>query len=494
MDGLISRRALFAGAAGGAVALGAAACGGPNSEIDTSAWDTLRKSVSGRVLQGGDAAFLPAAIPTAMQHVTTPKAIVVCANTQDVKLALAFAREHDLPFAVRCGGHNYAGYSTTPGLLIDVGDMRALEMGTGNATVKVGAGMRNVDMTEGLIPKNVMVAGGRCLSVGISGLTLGGGWGFYARKYGLVCDNLLETEVVTANGDVLTCNENRNADLFWAMRGGGGGNFGINTSFTFKTFETTKPVSVFDVSWYDADAVAVIDSFQQLAVSAPREFSAEIVTAPWLPTAIHGRNGIVLRGQGHYFGSAADLRELLNPVIAHYKPSGLEIRNLDFWTAHQYLTDATPNNLFSVYSAYVESKIPADGLAVMDDWLARWPGSSSPPDSTWGLFVQGGAINDVPVDATAYPHRNASMMLKFETAWGDSDPPDLIQQGNEWLDSFYAAMQPHVLNQAYVSFPNRNQPNWQQAYYGSNLSRLSQVKAKYDPDNVFNYGQSIPLP
>lgn len=488
---VISRRAVLTGALAAPV-LAAAACSSTATTPSDSEFAALASSLKGRLLRGGDVDYLLAARPTAVRYMQTPAAVAFCTTANDVQNSLRFAREHAIPFAVRCGGHNYAGYSTTDGLLIDVRGLTDISYDAAKGLVTIGAGARNIDTTNALQPHQVMVPGGRCLSVGVSGLTLGGGWGFYARKYGLTCDKLVETTAVLADGSLVTCNAQNNADLFWAMRGGGGGNFGINTSFTFQPFSTLQPVSVFQLVWYNPEIAAVIGAFQDLAVSAPREFSAEIVTSPWQASSVKGQNPTVLTVVGQYLGQPAALRKVLKPLLNAQPPTGAEIRQMSFWEAHQYLTDSTPDDFFAVYSSYVESVIPAAGLDVIAEHANTWPGSSIPPDSNWGLFVVGGAVNDVPVDATAYPHRNASMMMKYETSWGHLDSPERIQAGQDWLNAFFKAMQPHVLPQSYVSFPNRDLPNWQSAYYGPNWDRLVSVKNKYDPDNVFSYGQSIP--
>ncbi len=493
--GPLSRRQFLALGAGTAAAATLAGCSTPTSTRPSAAKGLaeLRRSMDGQLLQGGDNGFLAVAQPTAMRYAQSPLAVAVCASARDVQRALAFARTEEIPFAVRCGGHNYAGYSSTDGLLIHVGGMN--DVGTpADGTVQLGAGAVLGEIVTALRPHQVMVPSGRCSAVGISGLTLGGGWGFYARKHGLTCDNLIETEVVTADGELRTCNAGENADLFWALRGAGGGNFAVATSFTFETFPTTAPVSVFQLVWWrPSDLGRAIQGLQQLSVDGPDELSMEAVAAPQYNQAVGGTNPVKLTVTGHYFGPSSELAALLAPVMAADPPAESQLVDLDFWTAKEYLADATPFGWFSVQSSYLDRPLSDAGVAELLHWVERWPGSSVAPDSDWGFFTMGGKVNAVAPDATAYWHRNTQMMLKFETDWAMADPAAEAAKGEAWLQDFYAAMQPYMLPQAYQNFINRDVDNWPRAYYGGNLERLVQVKRRYDPDDAFHFAQSIPL-
>jgi len=497
MSTRFSRRRLLSGGAGLAAGAAVLAGCGSRSTATTAATksglDQLGRQMDGQLLRGGDQGFLAFATPTAMRYARSPQAVAVCASTADVRRALAVVRAEQLPFAVRCGGHNYAGYSTSDGLVISVGDMKGIEV-QADGSVKVGAGAVLGDVATALQPSNVMIPSGRCNAVGISGLTLGGGWGFYARKYGLTCDSLIETEIVAADGSVLTASATENSDLFWALRGGGGGNFGVNTSFTFRTFPTAEPVSVFQMVWWDwSQFGSAIEALQRISVEGPHELSMEVVTAPQNNRPVDGSNPLKLSAVGHYFGPSSELASLLAPVTAVHPPAESELLDVDFWTAHQYLADATPVGWFSVQSSFMAAPFSDAGVTELLRWIQRWPGGSVAPDSNWGFFTMGGQVNALAPGATAYVHRNAELMLKFETDWASADPATETAVAEAWLREFYAAMQPHVLPQAYQNFINRDLPNWPRAYYGANLERLVNIKRHYDPDNVFAFAQSIPL-
>src|SRR5215469_2673345 len=190
-----------------------------------------------------------------------PMAIAYCASPLDVQHSLAFARRFDLPLACRAGGHSYGGYSTTSGLVVDVTRMKDVSVDVAAGTATVGAGARLIDVYAALATHGLIVPAGSCPTVGIAGLTQGGGLGVLGRKFGLTCDNLLSAQVVVADGRLLTCDAGQESDLFWALRGGGGGNFGVVTSLTFQAHPVTT-LSLFTLQWPWSSAATVVDAWQ----------------------------------------------------------------------------------------------------------------------------------------------------------------------------------------------------------------------------------------
>ncbi|MBK5231618.1 MAG: FAD-binding oxidoreductase [Thermoleophilia bacterium] len=492
----ISRRTFLAGAGAGAAGLALGSCGSDSGDESNPATASLRKGFDGRILEGGDRGYLELAVPTAQRFGATPKVIAECASATDVQRAYKFARDNEMPFAVRGGGHNYAGFSTTDGLLISTRGMDEVKVDADSQTITVGAGVLLGPTIEHLERTGLAIPTGRCNGVGVAGLTLGGGWGFGARLVGLTADSLISTEIVTPDGRLRTASESENADLFWALRGGGGGNFGINTSFTFRAFEVPKKVTVFQFVWLDQGVIPdVAHALMELAVKAPREFTVEPVTSPLYNFAIPGRkptNPVRLTATGQFTGSRADLEEVINPLLKRYEPLGQEIIETDFWKGHRYLADATPVGWFSVHSGFVTAAVSREAVGEIIDWASRWPVGSIIPDSNWGFFSFGGAVGDVAADATAFVHRDAELMFKLETSWTNSDSEADTELANEWLADFYETVRPMTKDTAYVNFCNRDVDDWGRAYYGSNLERLVSVKAKWDPDNSFRFEQSIP--
>jgi len=495
--GTISRRTFLAGAGAGAATLALGACGDGGGDAESTPNTTdLRKGFEGRILEGGDRGYLELAVPTAQRYGSTPKIIAECASATDVQRAYRFARDNEMPFAVRGGGHNYAGFSSTDGLLISTRGMDRVKVDADRQTVTMDAGVLLGPAYEQLEPTGFAIPTGRCNGVGVAGLTLGGGWGFGARLFGLTADSLLSTEIVTPDGELNVADEKENSDLFWALRGGGGGNFGINTSLTFRGFEVPKKVTVFQFVWMDQSKISdVTHALMELAVDAPREFTIEPVTSPLYNFAIPGQtptNPVKLTATGQFTGSERELRQLIGPLLAKHEPLGQDIIETDFWQAHRYLADATPVGWFSVHSGFVSAALPREAVDEIIDWASRWPAGSIIPDSNWGFFSFGGAVKDIAADATAFPHREAELMFKLETSWTDSDSTEDTDAALEWLEGFYEITREYTGSTAYVNFCNRDLDDWARAYYGDNLDRLVEVKKKWDPDDAFRFEQSIP--
>ena len=489
----LTRRALLGSAALAATASPLAACSAtrPDDLAD------LRRGFDGQVLQGGQPGWLERAIPTAQQYSLTPRAIAECASQADVQRAYAFARERGWPFAVRGGGHSYAGFSSTDGLLISTRALDQVSVDPRAQTITVGAGALLGPALVGLkqAKAGLMIPVGRCNGVGIAGLTLGGGWGFWARLYGLTSDSLLSTRIMTPDGVMREASADEHPDLFWALRGGGGGNFGINTSFTFRGIRVPERVTVFQAVWMEQQVIAeVLLEAMKLAFAGPREFSIEPVTSPLLNLALADQvpsNPVKLTIAGQFTGPREGLDRIIGPLLKRYPPRSKEAFEKDFWTAHQYLADATPIGWFRVESGFLRAALDADQMQRVVQVASAWPGSSVLPDSNWGFFSMGGAVSDVPADATAFPHRDAQALVKLQTCWADTDPEELIASGGLWLDAFAAEQRAHGLQGAYVNFCSRSLPDWPKAYYGANLDRLLELKRRWDPENAFDFEQGL---
>ena len=399
--------------------------------------------------------------------------------------------ENETGFAVRSGGHNYAGYSTGPGLVIDLGNMRDVSVDPVEGTVTVQPGARNTMVYAGLQPHGAGISAGRCPTVAVGGLVLGGGIGFSSRKLGLTCDHLIEAEVVTAAGDLVKASVDENPDLFWALRGAGGGNFGICTSFTFST-NPVGDVGLYDIEWDWRDAEAVFAAFQAVITGAPNEFSARIgVGRPGGAGAQPGDRS--LNALGQYFGPVAELRELLAPALAAGRVRERLIEEMTFWEAKEYFFHTTPTDYFAVNSDYLDEPLAGAGLDALLRAVEGWPGSSNADGAGAAMFASGGAINEIAADATAFVHRDKFGLLASEASWTAEDTPETVAANLEWLQALREGLRPHVSGSAYQNFIARDQPEWQRAYYGSNLERLVEVKQRYDPDDVFSFEQSIPL-
>src|SRR6266849_48021 len=270
-------------------------------------WSALARSLQGTLIRPDNSQY-----PVAHQLFNPrfdgilPAAIASCVSLADVQTCLSFVQRFGLPFTPRSGGHSYAGYSTTTGLVVDITSMNAVKVNAGTGVATIGAGARLIDVYAALAQQGFSLAAGSCPTVGIAGLTLGGGVGVLGRKFGLTCDNLLSAQVVVANGNILTCDASHNPDLFWALCGGGGGNFGVATSFSFRTYQVGA-LSLFTLNWPWGSAADVVNAWQNWAPQAQDELWSNCLL---LATSNKSSDPIV-RVNGVYVGNVGPLNSLL---------------------------------------------------------------------------------------------------------------------------------------------------------------------------------------
>jgi FAD/FMN-containing dehydrogenase len=407
-----------------------------------------------------------------------PEAVVVCDNTDDVQNAVRWARQEGFSLRARSGGHSYEGFSVVDGgLVIDVGGLNEVVADASRGEAVVGAGVRMLDCYRGLWDHGVTIPAATCPGVGIAGLTLGGGIGFLSRQYGLTCDNLLAVELVDADGDVLRASESEHADLFWALRGGGGGNFGIATAFTFRV-HPIGDVAVCTVTWPWDDAVEVLDAWQRWAPFADERLCVALAIA-------HPSAGTI-SATGLFTGSAVELPPLLEPLLRAGTPGAPLIQSLPFLTAaEQFAGPPIASVRFKNASSLAYEPLPAEAIATLVEHLRAAPFASD----LVGFFPLGGAIATVDPAATAFVHRRALFDLQYQAYWWDDTA---AQASLTWVRDLRAAMAPYTTG-AYVNYVDADVTDWATAYYGTNLARLERAKAEYDPDDVFDGPQSIPL-
>lgn len=488
------RNILAAGAAGlaaGAMGLPAARAGNAPAILGNGL-QGLGKSLTGRLLMPDDYAYAFAAMPNnARWSGVLPKAIARCADARDVQACLAWARDNDMPFAIRSGGHSYAGYSTTDGLLIDLKGLKGARIDLENGTATLQGGVNNEGSAEALRRVPFTIPSGRCPTVGVGGLVLGGGWGFAATHAGMTCDSLLSTEVVLASGETITASETEASDLFWAARGGGGGNFGVHTAFTFK-LRPVHDVVTFNIFWPSGKGVEMMTLLQDIQLSNPTTISMRSKLTPETNVGFPGIETLGAQTLGIYWGKESDLREILQPAFALLEPRSAEINTMHYWSARDYLVTDDPTGFYEIRANYISERFDGEALEAMTRWMSKWPGGSVRQINMGVFFAAGGAVKNRRFDETAYVHRDCNFLFEMETTCGPLDSPEVVDRQRGWLRDYVADMQRFLLPSAYVNFPNRDQPNWQQAYYGRNFERLQQVKKRYDPDNVFRFHQSIP--
>jgi FAD/FMN-containing dehydrogenase len=464
----------------------------PRASADT-AWAALARRIQGRVLQPSDSAFASFAAPANTRYDRiVPQGIVLPTTEADIAATLAWAHDHQLPVTTRSGGHNYAGYSSTEGLLIHLGMLTARTVDTNAATATVQAGTRNNDLLDALAPTGLTWAFGRCPTIGISGYLLGGGLGLHTRRLGMASDTLLSTRIVTATGETLSCDENTNADLFWACRGGAGGNFGINTSFTFQLHPAPE-VTVYRLAFDGRKADDVLLAMQDLITDPAllRSFAAQFGAKTSGTRAARAAGNISLYAEGWYYGPQSELETILTRVTSVARPTSTYIAQLDGLRAQRYFSDETASDPFTTTSIVARTPMRAQDAACIIEHLRTWPGSSSGSGASVAFFAMGGADSDPAPDATAFVHRDAAFILAATSRWTAADGPAAPQRAAAWVGGVRRDVSPVLGPGSFVNFPDPTLPRWWDAYYGANYERLVKIKNTSDPAGLFRYPQGI---
>jgi FAD/FMN-containing dehydrogenase len=427
--------------------------------------------------------FLPAFnLRTAIR----PALRALCKSEAAVAAMVNWVRDQSVPFAIRCGGHSFEGFSQSPQIAIDVRGLDSVAVDVAGRTVTVGAGVSLGDVYRALQTMDLAFAAGSCPTVGVAGHVLGGGMGLLGRQFGLTCDNLISVSLIDATGAHVDADAQTNPDLFWACRGGGGGSFGIATQFRFR-LQPLSQVVTFGISWTLSKTRArrLFDTWQQWAPAAPRAITAIM--------RVGGRTDgrITLRCIGQSTGSESDLEQELDTLFDVEEPnSGPGIVTRSFFDAVDHFSGGFDYE--TIYhkgkSDYVVGGLSHDGI----DALLTQMVQAAPSRVIAICDAYGGAIADVAAADTAFPHRDASTYcIQYYSQWdSSSDTTQRVQLSR----AVYAAMRPFVPGSCYVNYCDTDVADFATAYWGANLARLRQVKAQYDPTNLFRHAQSVPLP
>lgn len=491
-----------------------------------------------------------------------PQAIVYAHSAEDVRRALAWTADHNVPFSVRSGGHSVEGYSMTTGVVIDLSRLDGLEVSPDAREVAIQAGSligptylrlqqgdQGTPETRGHGPGGLIVPMGTCANVGVAGLVQGGGVGFLMRRWGLTCDSLVAAEVVLADGSLVRAEAyGPHADLFWAMRGAGGGNFGIATRFVFTT-RRLSTVLLFEITFAWADAAVVADAWQRWAPHAPTRLTSQIsfapptpstavsttatttsqheqrpsfqpgkvvVTGEWVPDFVQddsddnstqdearaqslarARYGLqkALKAFRAVVADAARRQDAARPRPLGDGPRAWTSSVLD---AARHFTDNNKRPPMSkIKTGFANDLLSPRALrrlvAAMSEPPAIRQRCATAPTLTSVTFqAMGGAIAAVPVDATSFFHRRGTLFwVEYSGHW--TAPEDAAAVA-AWVTRAWEALERDLSGYAYVNFPDLALPDWQHAFWGPHLKRLSMIKARYDPTGRFCMPQSVPLP
>lgn len=446
--------------------------------------------LTGRIVRPGDIDYPDASAGWNLLFAYDPAAIVFAQETQDVVNALAWARQHGVPIRVRSGRHCLEGWSNVDdGMVIDVSEMKSVSIDMASSTATVGAGLNQMEAVTALGNAGFAAPTGVEGTVGLVGATLGGGFGLLTRNFGMASDNLVAAEVVVAadadGAKAIVAAKENNSDLLWALRGAGNGNFGIVTSLTYKIHPLRQTVCV-TATWSGlGDLHAVFEAWQRCAPYADNRLTSQL--------EIH-RDEVLLIGV-LASGSEAEAVQMLAPMLAMGHPD-ISAKNAswaDTYAAFQIPVDQEPAN-WKFFSQFISAPLPAEAIDQICLFMSQAPTS----DCNYFTNAFGGALaNSEPAGGSAFAHRDALFYAEPGAGWGTrggtpaTDDP-LTAKCRAWIAAFSEALCPYVTG-AYVNVPNAGMPDWETAYWGANVDRLRTIKAKYDPDNVFSFEQSVPL-
>ena len=461
---------------------------GGTTQLSTEAIDALRGRLRGALCLPGEPGYEAARTIWNAMIDRRPALVVRAAGAADVIQTVNLAREHDLVLAVRGGGHNIAGNAVCDGgLMLDLTPMKSVRVDPAARIAWAEPGVTLGEFDKETQAFALATPVGINSTTGIAGLTLGGGFGWLSRKYGLTIDNLLSADVVTADGKLQRCSESENPDLFWAIRGGGG-NFGVVTSFEFQLHPVGPEVLSGLIVHPFENAKEILEGYRRFVADAPSELTCWVVLRkapplPFLPPEVHGTEVVVLalcysgdmeKGKA----AAAPLRALGKPIAdvvgphpfvgwqAAFDPL-LTPGARNYWKSHDFV-ELSDGLLDAVRTAV--RKLPSPECEIFIGQLGR-------------------AVNDVPADATAYPHRDVNFVMNVHTRWADAKQDETCIA---WARDLFDQAAQYATGGVYVNFmPEDETQRVQKGAYGPNYGRLAKLKAKYDPKNLFRMNQNI---
>ncbi|MFC8825102.1 FAD-binding oxidoreductase [Streptomyces sp. NPDC057137] len=482
----------------------------PAPRTSSPTWDVLASGLDGQLVRPGDSEYA-----TARQLYNTrfdglkPAAVAYVADEDDIRECLAFARAHDTPVSIRNGGHSYAGWSSGNGrLVIDISSLDALDDAASDGVI--GAGAKLVDIYGALARRDRTIPGGSCATVGISGLTLGGGHGVVSRAYGLTCDSLTSATIVTADGKRLTADAEQHQDLFWALRGAGNGNFGVVTELRFRTHPASTGVAA-NLNWPWSKARSVFAAWQEWGPDQPDEIWSSL----HLAVGAGGGADPTLSVSAFTLGAESDLKNALDRLadrvgssasFVSLRPRGYEESMLAYAGCAGFSDDqcrlpgttpgrgkdgALSRETYAATSDFFDRSLSSAGigtvLSAVEDF-SRIKVADGAGSGTVALTALGGAINRVDPLATAFVHRGSRMLAQYVASWRPGTPGT---SQRAWLKTSQDSLRSHASGAAYQNYTDPALTDWRKAYYGPAADRLKELKERYDPTRLFDFPQAL---
>jgi FAD/FMN-containing dehydrogenase len=447
----------------------------------------LKDKVKGEIVLPGDPSYNEVREIWNAMIDRRPAVIIQCAEADDVPHAISYARDNGLEISVRGGGHNIAGSALcNNGVMIDFSKMTAVKVDAQKKRAYVEPGATLGDFDKAIQAHGLATPVGINSTTGIAGLTLGGGFGWLTRKYGMTVDNLISAKMVTADGRHMQVSEDENADLFWAIRGGGG-NFGVVTQFEFALYpvgpEILAGLLVFPID----QAKQVLEKYREFVKSAPEELSIWVVLRkapplPFLPVAVHGKEVVVLAI--FYAGDIAEGEKFIDPLRSFGDAYGEHVGAQPYVQWQQAFDPLLTPGARNYWKSHNFIELSDGALDTIIEFVGKIPF----PQCEIFLALIAGAANRVSSNAMAYGHRDAKFVLNVHGRWDEAAQDEI---GIAWARAFFKASAPYASAGVYVNFMTEDEGDRVAAAYGVNYARLKQVKKKYDPKNIFHNNQNI---
>lgn len=454
--------------------------------MSTPTIDELKGRVRGEVITPEDASYDEARKVHNGMIDRRPAVVARCQDTGDVIAAVDYARENGLLLSVRGGGHSVPGFGTNEGgLVIDLSRMKGTRVDPGKRTIRAEGGCTWGDFNHATYPFGLATTGGIISTTGVGGLTLGGGIGFLARAQGLSLDNLLSADVVTADGRFLTADQRENSDLFWALRGGGG-NFGVVTSFEFQ-LRPVKDVTAGIFFYPLTEVKAVLSFYRDYVEAAPEElglFPAFQIAPPlpFIPEKEHGKPFILI--VSCWAGAQERAEEVLSPIRKAAPIVAEMVAPMPYPVLNSMFDALVPPGLQHYWKAAFATDLTDGAIAAHAEHGPGVPHVSS----TVHIYPINGACHRVSADATAFAYRDASFATVVAGMWPD---PGDNEKNTRWVKDYHKALEPHSSAGGYVNFMAEDDSDRVKVNYKGNYERLQSIKRKFDPDNLFRMNQNI---
>ncbi|MGE7872484.1 FAD-binding protein [Bacillus paramycoides] len=412
-----------------------------------------------------------------------PLAIVYCYTKWDVSNAIIWARKNEIAIRIRSGGHHYEGYSIGNNVLvIDISRMNCIQFNQDKNTIKIQGGAQNKQVYDFISSKGYPFPGGTCPTVGVSGYTLGGGWGYSSRYFGLGCDNLIELELIDYKGSVITASESCHKDLFWACRGAGGGNFGIVVSLTFKLPPKVDKVTLVELYWPNASV-----NIQKEFLHVWQNWLVDLNNKMTIGASIYNSatEGLAIYGRGLFYGTPEEANIILQDLL-HIDGVTTNLQYISFLEAMEIVQSSyPPSEHFKSTGRFVQKQYNEEEIEQIISLIQKRATGSV--FAAISLYPLGGKVKEINKDETAFYYRDAYYIIELQSIWED---PILKKDNVQWLEKRFEHIE-SITEGSFVNFPYSRLQDYMTAYYGTHANKLRKINKKYDPLNVFTFPQAI---